>query len=120
MTMSATNEGALQQSSLNRSCKTARSYDLSPPEASSPGLFANAIIEENSRDRGKRAAKAGVAFAIQAGIVGVLLLLPLLFTEGLDLYKFNTTVLVAPPPPAAPPPPVVRAQAVAPKQFVIK
>jgi outer membrane biosynthesis protein TonB len=39
--------------------------------------------------------------------------LPLIFTEGIDLYKLDTTVLLAPPPPAAPPP---RAEAVAPKQ----
>jgi periplasmic protein TonB len=120
MTMSATNEGALQQANLGRSRKATRGYDLSPPVASSPKLFATAIIEEDVRDRGKRAAKAGLAFAVQAAVVGVLLLIPLLFTEGLDLYKSNSTLLVAPPPPAAPPPPMVHAQAVAPKQFVIK
>jgi len=71
-----------------------------------PHLFADAIIEENARDRSKRAAKAGLAFTIQLFILGVLLLLPLLFTEGIDLYRLNNTILLAPPPPAAPPPPV--------------
>jgi len=67
--------------------------------------FADTIVEENARDRGKRIAKAGVALAIETAIVGALLLLPLLFTEGIDLYKLNNTVLLAPLPPAAPPPP---------------
>ncbi len=69
--------------------------------------------------RGKRAAQTGLALAVQLAIVGALLLVPLLFTEGIDLYKFNTTLLVAPPPPAAPPP-MVRAQTVVPKQSFIK
>jgi len=52
---------------------------------------------------------------MQAAVIGVLLLVPLLFTEGIDLYKFNNTVLIAPSPPAAPPPPAMHVQSI-PKQ----
>ena len=72
------------------------------------------MIEEHTRDRGKRAAKAGLALAIQAAIVGALLLLPLVFTEGIDLYKLDNMVFLAPSPPA-PPPPALHVQSL-PKQ----
>ncbi|MGD0956589.1 MAG: energy transducer TonB [Candidatus Acidiferrales bacterium] len=82
-------------------------------------MFASAILEEDPRARGKRAAQTSLALAVQVAIVAALLLVPLIFTEGIDLYKFNTTLLVAPPPPAAPPPPM-HAQTAVPKQSFIK
>lgn len=100
---------ALRQSGLESSYTRERvPSSYSPTATRKEGLFAGAIIEENVRDRGKRAARAGVAFTLQAAVIGALLLMPLLFTEGIDLYKFNNTVLVAPP--AAPPPPAMHAQ----------
>ena len=104
--MSGSNAGALRQVGLESSYTRERvPSPCSPTATREPGLFSAAIIEENALDRGKRAARAGLAFTLQAAIIGVLLLVPLLFTEGIDLYKFNNTVLIAPPPPAAPPPP---------------
>ena len=114
--MSALNEGVFKQSSLDSGRKPLRVV-ASPPR--NQNVFATAILEEDPRARGKRAAQTGLAFAVQLAIVGALLLVPLLFTEGIDLYKFNTTLLVAPPPPAAPPP-MVRAQTIVPKQSFIK
>ena len=121
--MSALNEGVFQQSSSDSSRKsrhnhnTVASFPRSAPR--NQNVFATAILEEDPRARGKRAAQTGLALAVQLAIVGALLLVPLLFTEGIDLYKFNTTLLLAPSPPAAPPPPM-RAQAVVPKQSFIK
>ena len=98
--MSGSNAGALRQVGLESSYTRERVPSPSSPTATrEPGLFSAAIIEENALDRGKRAARAGLAFTLQAAIIGVLLLVPLLFTEGIDLYKFNNTVLIAPPPP---------------------
>lgn len=114
--MSALNEGVFKQSSLESGRKPLHVV-ASPPR--NQNVFATAILEEDPRSRGKRAAQTGLALAVQLAIVGALLLVPLLFTEGIDLYKFNTTLLVAPPPPAAPPP-MVRAQTVVPKQSFIK
>jgi periplasmic protein TonB len=118
--MSAVNEGALQ-SSLGSREKSKRPFAVpAPVTPRKQGILATAIIEEDARSRGKRAAQTGFALAIQIAIVGGLLLVPLFFTEGIDLYKVNTTMLIAPPPPAAPPPPMAHAEAVAPKPSFIK
>jgi protein TonB len=115
MKMSAINEGALQQRSLGPDRKPHRTLPTSPPLASgNRGMFSGAIIEEDAQSRGKRAAQAGVAFAIQAAIVSALVIVPLFVTEAIDLHQFEKTLLVAPP--AAPSPPAIRAQAVVPKQ----
>ena len=121
--MSALNEGVFQQSSSDSSRKsrhnhnTVASFPSSAPR--DQNVFASAILEEDPRARGKRAAQTSLALAVQVAIVAALLLVPLIFTEGIDLYKFNTTLLVAPPPPAAPPPPM-HAQTAVPKQSFIK
>jgi periplasmic protein TonB len=117
MKMSAANEGALQQRNLGFDPKPRPTLSTSPPSSrANPGVFATAIIEEDAQSRGKRAAQAGLALALQAAVVGALVIVPLFLTEAIDLHQFEKTMLVAPPPPAAPAPPVVRAQAVVPKQ----
>jgi protein TonB len=119
--MSAVNQGALQQDSLGPSEPVKRPFAVPAPASSrKQGFLSTAIIEEDARSKGKRAAQTGLAFAIQLAVVGGLLLIPLFFTEGIDLYKVNSAILIAPPPPAAPPPPMARAQAVAPKPTFIK
>jgi periplasmic protein TonB len=115
MMMSALNDGVFKQNSLDSGRKPLHVV-ASPPR--NQNLFATAILEEDPRTRGKRAAQTGLALAVQLAIVGALLLVPLLFTEGIDMYKFDTTLLVAPPPPAPPPP--MHAQTVVPKQSFIK
>ena len=120
--MSAVNQGALQQSSLGPSSSETAKRPFAVPAPVTPrkqGLFSTAIIEEDARAKGKRAAQTGFALAVQLAVVGGLLLIPLIFTEGLDLYKVNSTILIAPPPPAAPPPPVAHAEA-APRPTFIK
>jgi periplasmic protein TonB len=118
--MSAVNQGALQQQgSFGSRDKSKRPFSVSASATPRTGLFATAIIEEDAREKGKRAAQTGFALAIQIAIVGTLLLIPLFFTEGIDLYKANSAILIAPPPPAAPPPPM-HAEAVAPKPSFIK
>jgi periplasmic protein TonB len=115
--MSAANEGALQQQNLGFDRQARRTLATSPPVArANPGFFASAIIEEDAKSRGKRAAQAGLALALQAAAVAALVILPLFVTEAIDLHQIEKTMLIAPPPPAAPAPPVVRAQAVVPKQ----
>jgi protein TonB len=46
----------------------------------------------------------GVSMILEAGILGVVLLIPLIYTQTLPTSVMNT-FLVAPPPPAPPPPP---------------
>lgn len=117
--MSAVNQGALQQGSLGSSGTAKRPFAVpAPVTPRKQGLFSTAIIEEDARAKGKRAAQTGFALAIQIAVVGGLLLIPLIFTEGIDLYKVNSTILIAPPPPAAPPPPMAHAEAVAKPSFI--
>jgi TonB family protein len=63
-----------------------------------------------------------VSLTLHFAVLGVLLLIPLLFTVGLDLHKNVTTFLVAPlPPMAAPPAPpsvLARAPRTPPKQIL--
>jgi periplasmic protein TonB len=115
--MSVMNEGALQQRNLGLDPNPHRTLPTSPPIARGHrGMFVAAILEEDARSRGKRAAQTGLAFAVQVAIVSGLLIVPLFLTQGIDLHQFEKTLLVAPPPPAAPTPPAVHVQAVAPKQ----
>src|SRR5437660_10096584 len=60
---------------------------------------------ENSPTRPpRRMADFIVSAALQTIFLTGLLLLPLYFTEAIDIHQFNKTLLVAPAPPAPPPP----------------
>jgi protein TonB len=122
MTMSLTDgSSALQQQNFHTGARPQRAYAPSPPAISRRGpVFANAILEAGSRDRNKRALHTGAALAAQAAIVVALLLVPLFFSQGIDLASFDKTLLIAPPPPAAPPPPVAHVAQTITRQPVIR
>src|SRR6516162_9331789 len=67
-------------------------------------MFEDSLIESGGRLKTKRGATTVVSFVLQALLVGVLVLLPLIFTEALPKQQLMT-FLVAPPPPPPPPPP---------------
>src|SRR5579863_2074327 len=67
-------------------------------------MFEDSLIESGGRLKTKRAWTSIVSFAIQIGIIGVMVLIPLIFTEALPKTQLMT-FLVAPPPPPPPPPP---------------
>jgi protein TonB len=67
-------------------------------------MFEDSLIESGGRLRTKRGATTLISFALQAVLVGILVLIPLLFTEALPKQQLMT-FLVAPPPPPPPPPP---------------
>jgi protein TonB len=67
-------------------------------------MFEDSLIESGGKLKTKRGWTSIVSFAIQIMIVGVMVLIPLIFTEALP--KGTTLfMLVAPPPPPPPPPP---------------
>jgi periplasmic protein TonB len=68
-------------------------------------VFADAILEDARGARSRRAVQTGLAFGLQGLLVAALLVVPLLFTQTIDLGAFDKTMLIAPRPPAAPPPP---------------
>ena len=75
-------------------------------------MFEDSLIESGGRLKTKRGWTSIVSFAIQIMIIGVMVLIPLIFTEALPKGQMMS-FLVAPPPPPPPPPP-----AAAPVQIV--
>src|SRR3984885_6644697 len=67
-------------------------------------MFEDSLIESGGRLKTKRGVTTFISFALQVALVGVLVLIPLLFTEALPKQQLMT-FLVAPPPPPPPPPP---------------
>lgn len=67
-------------------------------------MFADSLLETPWTDRSRRGWTTLISFALQAGAAGLLLLLPLLYTQGLPQLQLMSA-LVAPAPPPAPPAP---------------
>lgn len=67
-------------------------------------MFADSLLDSPWTDRSRRGWTTLVSFAVQAVAVGSLLLLPLLYTQGLPRLQLMAA-LVAPSPPPAPPAP---------------
>jgi periplasmic protein TonB len=67
-------------------------------------MFEDSLIESGGRLKSKRGMTTTISFILQVFLIGVLVLIPLLFTEALPKAAL-TTFLVAPPPPPPPPPP---------------
>ena len=67
-------------------------------------MFEDSLIESGGKLKTKRGWTSIVSFAIQIMIIGVMVLIPLIFTEALPKQQLMT-FLVAPPPPPPPPPP---------------
>src|SRR5437016_9548014 len=79
-------------------------------------MFEDSLIESGGRLKTKRGATTTISFVLQALLVGVLVLLPLIFTEALPKQQLMT-FLIAPPPPPPPPPPPAAAPVRAVKQI---
>ena len=64
-------------------------------------MFEDSLIESGNKLKTKRGGTTTIAFLFQIGLIGVLVLIPLLFTEALP-KALQATLLVAPPPPPPP------------------
>jgi protein TonB len=67
-------------------------------------MFEDSLIESGGKLSTKRGMTTTISFLLQVFLVGVLILIPLLYTEALPKQQLMT-FLVAPPPPPPPPPP---------------
>ena len=67
-------------------------------------MFEDSLIESGGKLKTKRGMTTLISFFLQVLLVGVLILIPLIFTEALPKTQLMT-FLVAPPPPPPPPPP---------------
>jgi protein TonB len=68
-------------------------------------VFAEALLENTSTRQRRSPINWALSFSIQFAILVVLIFVPLYFSQGLDMKRLQTTLLVAPMPPMAPPPP---------------
>jgi len=67
-------------------------------------MFEDSLVESGRKLKSKQGATTAVSFFLQILLIGVLVLLPLVFTQALPKQQLMT-FLVAPPPPPPPPPP---------------
>jgi protein TonB len=69
-------------------------------------LFSDCLLESGARERKRRSVATTFSFILQCVVVGLMLIVPLMFTDALPTQQF-LTFLVAPPPPPLPPPAAV-------------
>ncbi len=67
-------------------------------------MFEDSLLESGGRLKTKRGWTTSIGLLLQVGLLVVLVLMPLIFTEALPKQQLMT-FLVAPPPPPPPPPP---------------
>jgi protein TonB len=67
-------------------------------------MFEDSLMESGGKIKTRQGATTTISFILQIALIGVLVLLPLVFTEALPKQQLMT-FLVAPPPPPPPPPP---------------
>jgi hypothetical protein len=68
-------------------------------------MFEDSLIESGNRFKAKRRLSTTIlSFTLQVGLIGILILIPLIYTDALPKTQLMT-FLVAPPPPPPPPPP---------------
>jgi periplasmic protein TonB len=68
-------------------------------------VFADAILDSSSARQKRHPLKWAVSLGAHTLVLIVLLLLPLYFSQGLNMQRLNMTLLIAPQPPPPPPPP---------------
>ncbi|HEY8671890.1 MAG TPA: energy transducer TonB [Terriglobales bacterium] len=70
-------------------------------------MFEDSLIESGGKLKTKRGKTTFFSFVLEAVIVGVMVLIPLLFTEALPHAQLMMSLVAPPPPPPPPPPPAV-------------
>jgi periplasmic protein TonB len=68
-------------------------------------MFEDSLIESGGKLKTARGRTTTFSFVLEAVIVGVLVLIPLLFTEALPKAQLMMALVAPPPPPPPPPPP---------------
>jgi protein TonB len=67
-------------------------------------MFEDSLLESGGRLKTRRGRTTTFAIILEIGLIGLMVLMPLIFTEALPKQQLMT-FLVAPPPPPPPPPP---------------
>jgi len=75
-------------------------------------MFEDSLLESGGRLKTQRGLYTSLSMIVQVGLLGVLVLIPLLFTEALPKTQLMTFLVAPPPPPPPPPPPVAQVHVV--------
>jgi protein TonB len=68
-------------------------------------MFEDSLIESGGKLRTSRGRTTTFSFILEAVVVGIMVLIPLLFTEALPKAQLMMALVAPPPPPPPPPPP---------------
>src|SRR5437879_11294068 len=78
-------------------------------------MFEQTLLDSNNTIASHRGGSTAISFILQAAVILVVVLIPLMFTEALPMKELTTTLVAPPPPPPPPPPPAASASAVKPR-----
>jgi len=84
-------------------------------------VFDEAILDNAALGHKRSTAEWLISFGVHAAIVAAVLIVPLFYSQVIDLHQFEATYLAAPPLPGAPlppPPPAAAAQRQAPRKVI--
>src|SRR3979411_672782 len=72
-------------------------------------MFEDSLLESGGRLKTNRGLTTTISVIFQVGLIGILVLLPLIFTDALPKGNLMTFLVAPPPPPPPPPPPAAAA-----------
>ena len=70
----------------------------------SPNLFSDCLLERTGSERRLRGGSLLFSASMQCLVLGILILIPLIYTDVLPLGQLMSNTMIAPPPPPPPPP----------------
>ena len=68
-------------------------------------MFEDSLVESGGRLKTRRGMTTMLSFVLQVLLIGVMILIPLIYTEALPKQQLLTFITAPPPPPPPPPPP---------------
>ena len=68
-------------------------------------MFEDSLVESAGRIKTRRGVTTFVSFGFQMLLLGIMVLIPLIYTEALPKAQMMTFIAAPPPPPPPPPPP---------------
>src|SRR5208282_5627287 len=68
-------------------------------------MFEDSLIESGNKLKTKRLSTTILSFVLQIFLLGILILIPLIYTDALPKQQLMTFLMAPPPPPPPPPPP---------------
>ena len=68
-------------------------------------MFEDSLLEGGGRGKTKKPWTVALSFVLQSIVTGIMVLIPLIYTEALPRHELMTFLMAPPPPPPPPPPP---------------